>query len=150
MSRFRPNLARSLNSAGSQIPGVLGGRSGTSLAQSVAVVVVSERDGGSRGQLVRRVVAIRRHVQGRKPIPHAVIRIVLRGRSPLGHSREFVNRIVDVLLSHIIELVDLGRAGACIVVGVTGPIRCGPAALAQDTQKPRQRIVTGAGVLAIT
>jgi hypothetical protein len=102
-----------------KIPGVLGNRSGIRFAESVAVVVVGKREIRGCGELVRRVVVIRRHAQRGKPIPNRVICIALSGRSPLGHLRELVNRIVNILLSHIVELVSLGRAIAGIAICIT-------------------------------
>jgi hypothetical protein len=112
-----------------KVPGVIPRTGRIGLGQGVPVVVIGERGRRGRGQLVRHVVAVGAHALRGQPIPRRVIRIALRGRSPLDHLGELIQRIIRVLLRDVVEQIGLGRAIAGRIVGVAFDQRGGKQSL---------------------
>ena len=69
---------------------------GIHLARQIAVVIVAV--GGARrgGQLVRRIICVRRNSQRAEPVAHRVVAVALRRVHALRGLRQLVNRVIAV------------------------------------------------------
>src|SRR6266550_242418 len=124
------------------IPRVGGGVRACHAGLRVAVGVVRVRGAWYRRELVRRVVAVRRDAQRTEPVSDRVIGVTFcRSRAPR-HAGELIENIVGVVAGSARGLRCTRSAVSRVMDRISRAVQSGRTALAQNTLRPRQIVVS--------